>query len=346
MLFFRKKYFSGLDIGTSSIKLVQIREGKDLVFDYFVRNIQYTDKNDPTLSQLKEVMEELTKDSKRMSDNIYIGIQGTSEFTRYIEIPQISPKELEVALPIEAKKFIPFPLEEVNITYKILPTLSRDRRKMGVTFVGTPKNVLMRIERFFQNFNIKVKSFENPAFAIARAFKSSKHFRRGETCLILNMGSKYTNITVCRDGGVYFARDIRVGGREITKALIGPQAPDYAKAEVRKRTNDLFSKSDNFLLIKSVLEDWLREVIDSIDYFRNYLLESPQEIDRIILTGGGAFMLGLPDYLNRKLNLPITVDDDVPGKIESPEKEKAMPKYSPILKFSYGLAMGAMEETS
>lgn len=346
MLFFRKKLYTGLDVGTGSIKLVQIREGKDLVFDYFVRNVQYTDKNDPTLSQLKEVLGELAQDSKRMNENLVLGIQGTSVITRYIEIPQISQKELDVALPIEAKKFIPFPLEEVSITYKTLPTLSRDSRKMGVTFVGIPKNLLLRIERFFQNFNIKVKTFEPPGFALSRAFKTTKHFRRGETIMMLNIGTKYTNITISRDGGVYFARDIKIGGREFTKSIISPNAPDYAKAEVRKRTNDLFAKSDSFLLIRAVFEDWLKEIIDSMDYYRNYLLDSPQEIDRIVLTGGGAFMLGLADYLNRKIGIPVAMDDDLPGKIETPEKEKAMPKYSPILKFAYGLAMGSMEESS
>jgi len=346
MLFFRKKYFAGLDVGTSSIKLVQIRDSKDLVFDFYVRNIQYTDKNDPTMSQLKEVLTELYQDTKRLGDQIYLGLQGISIFSRYIEIPQISTKELEVALPIEAKRFIPFPLEEINLTYRIFPTLSRDPRKMGVTFTGIPKNLLLRIEKFFQDFNIKIKTFETPGFALARAFKMAGNYRRGETVFLINIGTKYTNLIICRDGGVYFSRDMKMGGREITKALIGAGSPDYAKAEVKKRTTDLFAKSETYMQIRAVFEDWLLEITDTIDYYQYYLLDSPQEIDRIVITGGGSLMMGLADFLHNKTNIPVAIDSDLPGKIESSEKEKAMPKYSPMLKFAYGLAAGAMEESS
>lgn len=344
MIFFRKKSFAGLDIGTSSIKLVQLKESKETEFDYQVENIQYSDREDPTLNQLKEVIDKLVKDTKKLGDNVVVGIQGISIFTRYLEIPRISPKELEVALPIEAKKFIPFPMDEVRLTYTQVGTLSKDEKKMGITFVGIPRNQIQRVEKFFQEHKINVKDFETPAFALTRGFKTTRHYRRGETVLIINIGTKYTNLVVCRDGGVYFARDIQIGGRDITKALIGADAPEYAKAEIKKRTTDLFSKAEFYLNIHAIVEDWLKEISDSTDYFYNYLLDTPQEIDRIILTGGGSQLGGLPYFLSKKLDRPVLIDSNFQGKAETSEKEKELNKLGPTLKFAFGLALRAQEE--
>lgn len=346
MLFFRKKYFSGLDIGTSSIKLIQLRESKDNTYDYYIRGVQYSDKNDPTLDQLREVIEELSRDTKRLGDAIVASIQGVSIFIRYIEIPKISTKELEVALPIEAKKFIPFPLEEVRLTYSIVPILSRDEHKMGLTFVGIPRNQITRIESFFRDLNIKVKKFETPAFALARAFKASQNYRRGETVLILNISTKYTNLAICRDGAVYLARDIRLGGRNLTWSIIGPEAPDYSKAEVKKRTENLFVKNETLVPIQSTIEEWTREITDTMDFYRNYMLNDPLEINRVVLMGGGSLMLGLADYLSKKFNMPVFVDSELPGKLEDSSKKKDITRVSPILKYAYGLALGAREDFS
>jgi type IV pilus assembly protein PilM len=345
MIFFRKKFFAGLDIGTSSIKLVQLKESKDTEFDYQIENIQYSDREDPTLNQLKEVIDKLVKETKKLGDNVVVGIQGISIFTRYLEIPRISPKELEVALPIEAKKFIPFPMDEVRLTYTQVAALSKDEKKMGITFVGIPRNQIQRVEKFFTDHKISVKDFETPAFALTRCFKTTRHYRRGETVLIINIGTKYTNLIICRDGGVYFARDIQIGGREITKALIGADAPEYAKAEVKKRTTDLFSKAEHYINIHAVIEEWLKEITDSTDYFYNYLLDTPQDIDRVILTGGGALLGGLPYFLSKKLDRPVLIDSNFSGKTEGTDKEKELSKVAPMLKYAYGLALRAQEES-
>ncbi|MCD4782795.1 MAG: pilus assembly protein PilM [Candidatus Eremiobacteraeota bacterium] len=346
MLFFRKKYFSGLDIGTSSIKLIQLRESKDNAYDYYIRSVQYSDKNDPTINQLREVIEELSRDTKRLGDVIMASIQGISIITRYIEIPKISTKELEVALPIEAKRFVPFPLEEVRLTYSVVPILSRDKHKMGITFVGIPRNQITRVENFFHDFNIKVKKFETPAFSLARAFKASQNYRRGETVLILNIGTKYTNLLICRDGSVYLARDIRLGGRNLTWSIISPKAPDYSKAEVKKRTENLFAKNETFVPIQAKIEEWKREITDSMDYYCNYLINSPLEINRVVLMGGGSLMTGLADYLSKAINLPVFVDSELSGRLEDSSKEKDLTRVSPVLKYAYGLALGAREDFS
>jgi len=346
MLFFRKKYFSGLDIGTSSIKLVQMRESRDNTYDYHVRAVQYSDKNDPTKNQLREAIEELSNDVKRFGDVIMGSIQGISVFTRYIEIPEISAKELEVALPIEAKKFIPFPLEEVRLTYSVVPILSREKHKMGLTFVGIPRNQVSRVEGFFQDLGIKIKKFETPAFALARAFKANQNYRRGETVLILNIGTKYTNLAICRDGAVYLARDIRLGGRNLTWRLVNRDVPDYSKAEVKKRTENLFSKNEIFIPIQAEIEEWIKEIEDSIDFYSNYLLRVPLEVNRIVLMGGGSLMQGLADYLGRRINKPVFVDRELPGKLDDSSKEKDIERMSPLLKYAYGLALGAREDFS
>ena len=89
-----------------------------------------------------ELYAELSRNARRLYDTVLQGDEVYRNFVRYIEIPKISTKELEVALPIEAGKFIPFPMGEESISYRIVPPLSNDIKKMGVTFVAIPRGKL------------------------------------------------------------------------------------------------------------------------------------------------------------------------------------------------------------
>lgn len=344
MLFFRKKTFTGLDIGTSSLKIIQIRDAKEMPFKFYVRNIQYSDREDPAAHQVEEAISEISEEIKNFGDSLSFGLQGVSVITRYIEIPKISSKELGVALPIEAKKFIPFPIEEVELSYSVLPPLSRDAHRMGVTFVGVPRSVVRRYENLLKNVNVKSSSFEPLGFATVRAFKISKQFRRGESVMLINVGTKYTNISISLDGNLYLTRDFTLGGRDFTRMLISNENPDYQKAEVEKRTRVMFSKDGAHRYIASTVAEWVREILDTIDFYENKMVEEQLEINRVLLYGGGALMRGFPEFLQRKLSKPVEVDRELPGTLESSEDEKALKGMGTMLKPAFGLALKAREE--
>ncbi len=346
MIFFRKKIYTGIDIGTSSIKVVQIKESHDLSFDCYVKNIQYSDKEDPTPHQVQEAFEELVKEMKRLGDVVTVGIQGIFVITRYIEIPKISAKELEVALPIEARKFLPFPLEEIDLKYDLIPPLSKDLKRMGVVFTGVPKVVQKKYHSMLKRSNVKSPLVEDMSFALARGFKTSNLYRRGETVMIVNIGSKYTNLTITRDGNVYLARDIPLAGRNITRLLVTHETPEYRKAEVVKRTTNLFLKGDVHPMIQAFMEEWLGEITDTIDFFTNYIVETPQKVSRVILCGGGSLLEGLDKFMSLRLKMPVERDMHITGKLEDSSKADKIGKMGVLLKGAWGLALRSREERS
>jgi type IV pilus assembly protein PilM len=345
-LLFRKKYWTGLDIGTSSIKIVHIRDDKDLSFSYHIRSIQFIDQDNPTLEQVKDVLNELgVQEKNRLGDVVTAGVQGHSILTRYIEIPQISARELEVAVPIESKKFFPYLPEGTAISYSVIPTLSSEKNKIGVTFIHSPETATGNIIKLLKGYGIKVLNFDYTAFSLARAYKSTSLYLRGETVMMVDIGSRYTTVSISRDGWVYFARTIPLGGRDFTKNLITDEAETYPKAEFMKMSIDLFDDTRIFSIAQPVLEDWLFELLDCTDYYMNHFTEQTLEIHRIILCGGGALLRRLPDFVEKFAKIPVVVFSHLPGKCIGVCNEGDLVRGAPIFASAWGLALRAIKES-
>jgi type IV pilus assembly protein PilM len=342
---FRRKYWTGLDIGTSSVKIVHIRDDKDFTFSYHIRSIQFSDQDNPTSEQLKDVLKDLNVlEKNRFGDAVAAGVKGHSILTRYIEIPQISARDLETAVPIESKKFFPYLPEGTAISHSVIPPLSDDPNKQGVTFIQSPEYATGSIIKLLKDFSIKSLYFDYTAFALARAYKSTSLYLKGETVMMLDIGSRYTTVSIIKNGWVYFARTFAVGGRDFTKNLVNDEAETYSKAEFMKMTIDLFDDNRHFHFIQPVLEDWLFEILDCMDYFCNQLADEPQKINRVILCGGGALLKKLPTFMEKHLKTPVVVFRHFPGKCTGVCNEVDLTRGVPMFACAWGYALRALRE--
>lgn len=321
----KKGKFVGLDIGRTSIKIAELQESRNPEFQLHRRDI---DGDDESMRQVKlsRLLQEMIGEYSLGTKKVVVSFQSEQTIFKYLELPKLNPRELAMALPIEAQKYFPWPLDDTILTYVQVPPLTGEKERIGVTFSAFPKKPFQEVVDSIKHcsipsagsdlakvFSDSIKRYklspavmEIPAMALSRANIYNYGSLQDQTLGLVNLGEQFTNIVILRGEYIYFSRDLPIGGRDFTKALQVGLRLTLRQAEEEKRKIDL-SRAPDFNILPAV-EKWVREIKYSFDFYQYRLTGSALAIDGIVLSGGGALMTGLPTYMEGALNLPVERD--------------------------------------
>lgn len=301
----------GLDIGSSSIKLVQLRFEKERALLETYGEVAAGPYQDSPIGKavslgedrLGEMIRDVWQESGANARTVIAGVPLRNSFVTFIDLPQMSEKELARAIPFEARKYIPLPLSEVEIDWwPVSPLTNKEEEgleSLTVLLAAVQKETINAYQRVVKKAGLSLAGFEIEIFSVARVAASALSpaaagFR--SSLIVVDMGATSTKTAIIDRGALRMARAIDKGSQALTLALSHALGVDFERAEAMKRELGI-QKRPETEQIRRVLTPLIDTIFDEIRRFQGeYERKSQRTIDKIVLAGGGALLPGLLDY--------------------------------------------------
>lgn len=354
--------FLGVDIGGSSIKLVELTNNNGraqlVTYGYLERALSGTkliDEPEKTAELIKRVVEQ----SKVTSKRAITALPNSVVFSAIISLPEIlkkdltNPKKLTEAVEWEAKKVLPMPLEEMVLDWKLLTKpedlIKKDEqaeklRNIQVLLTAAAKEVVQKYIQVFKKANLELISLETEAFALARSMVGKDR----SLVVLVDIGAVNSDICLIENTIPILNRSVGVGGMQISQAIAQTLNIKIEQAEQFKR--DLEGNVQE-LGVGDTLPDVIRRpiqtIVDEIQYSINFFLEQPENankrVEKIIISGGTANLFNLPKYFADQLNLKAFIGNPWARVIYPEDLDPILQSIGPRLATSIGLAMRDIE---
>lgn len=308
----KSKKLVGLDIGSSSVKAVELARkgagyelmslgieplGQDVVVDGSIMDALLVS------SAIKKVVAE----NKIKVKEVATSVSGHSVIVKRMSVSAVGESEVASAISYEAQQHIPFDLADVNLSYQVLGLAP-----------GGGTDVMMvaaKREKILNHTNVLSQAGRIPvvvdidALALQNAFEANYDPQPGALVALLNIGASTININILRDGTPLFTRDVSVGGNQYTATLQKELDLSFDDAEHLKQGHSLPNLSADAATphLRAVSEILLLEIHKTVDFFRQ--TTSQENIQAIYLAGGGAKVAGLLELLKQEFDVPIEVMD-------------------------------------
>lgn len=352
----------GLDIGTQSVKMVQLKpagKGWQLV-NYGIQELsdEAVEDIDPDLkpSVVAEALKKLYKASKVSGSNVVTAVSGDAVIVRYIKVPFMTKDEVSNVISYEAEQHIPLPIDQVVIDFHILGEIDEDnQKKLEVLLVAAKEEFVDEHIKMLKSAKLNPVTIDVDSFAMENAWEFNYGDEKGETVALVNIGAKTTTVNVVEDGVSHLTRDFAVAGNQFTKEIQKEFNLTFAQAEELKRQQGQVNvESDEILLtrmpdkddrsmrvsesVTPVLNKMLSEFRRSFDFYENSIKRRP--VSKVVLSGGGARLRNIEKFFADKLGLPVEVGNpfkriDVAKGLDA----EAVQAAAPSLMVSVGLAM-------
>ena len=336
----KKNSFLGVDIGSTSIKLVELAKEQGvpilLTYGYAERSLGDIIKGDPKviLEKVAALLKKLYTQAGIRTYKAVTALPNFSVFNSVITLPIMNKKELEAAVHWEAKKFIPMPIGEVVLDWRIIDTIqiSQKRKNYRILLTAASKKLVRRYVEIFKQADLELLSLETESFALARSLIG----RSQATTIILDTSALTTDIVIIEKGVPAFNRSIDVGGITISRAIANSLNIDFRRAEQFKKDIGMAGGSK----IPQVIEGILRPVVDEMNYsLKLYQDQSGKTVEQVVLSGGSAFLPNLADYLAKILNLRVLVGNPWSRVAYAEELKPALEEVAPRFAVAIGLAL-------
>jgi type IV pilus assembly protein PilM len=346
MLFKSKKDIIGIDIGTSSVKMVQLRESKGVyhLVSLGVAPLSSEAIVDNTIMDSGAVVDAirgLVESHDVKTKNVATSISGHSVIIRKILLPIMTEEEMESSIQWEAEQYIPFDISEVNIDFQILGTDAGDPSQMSVILVAAKKDFVNDYLAVFKECGLSPVVMDIDCFAIENVFEVNYGFEDNDIIALVNMGASAMNINILKNGASVFTRDIQAGGNmfneEIQKRL-GLSTEDAEKIKIGEGGVDV----DATLLaevLADATENLAQEVQRSLDFFS--ATSSDEKVQKLYVAGGVSRTPQIKEALEKRLGVSVEQLDPF-RQIVVNEKDydlEYIQAIGPVFAVAVGLAM-------
>jgi type IV pilus assembly protein PilM len=308
---FAKKELIGLDIGSSSIKAVELDWGKRTPkLKHFgmipLPPEAIVDGAFMDSASIVESIRSLIDGLRIKTKQVGVSISGHSVYIKTINVPTMSEGQLEESIKWEAEQQIPFDIDDVNLDFQILDEqVSPDQ--MPVLLVAAKKDMINDYTAVIEEAGLQPTIVDVDVFAIENAFNLNFESPVDEVVALVNIGASVMNINILKGGTSAFTRDISIGGRQITEEIQKRLKMTYEEAEALKiRERDAGAQSTEVeRIIQATAEQLATEVRRSLEFFA--ASSSGGEIKKIFLSGGCAKIQMLPGLIEERISMPVEV---------------------------------------
>jgi len=345
-----KKNLVGLDIGSSSVKAVELgKKGASLqLLNLGFENLQtdtIVDGQIMELNNVSNVIAQIFSQHQIRTTRVAAGVSGHSVIVKNIVLPQMSQEELQESFSWHAEEHIPFDIADVNLDYELT---SRSDDALHVLMAACKSDKIANVKQAIQLAGKQPVIIDVDAFALQNCYEVNYHPRPGEIVALLNIGAATMNINILNGTRSIFARDASAGGSHYTSLLQKELGLSFEQAEGVKRGMALpegVEPRPIQPIIETVSEALALEVKKTFDFYRATVQEGEATIQKILLAGGGSKLPGLADFLSRKFEIPVDVFDpfkqiDVDGKKFDPDYLREI---VPEMAVAVGLALRGVE---
>jgi type IV pilus assembly protein PilM len=313
----------GLDIGSYSVKLVEVDKDDNryrlknyAIAELYGDNEEY-DIEGPSYSRqsaaVRSCFKQMKLNPKRIK-NLNCSIGGKDVAVKQIKSIPLSAEELESSLTFEARKHLPLEDTEAILDYQILSG-STSATEIDILMVATTRKAFDYHIKLLKELGVKPKTLDAECTALVNTYFLGRGKPAAETALVfLDIGAKFSTLTVFSDSGMLFSRDIAIGGHKITDDIKGMQNTEYLAAEEMKRTKGIgaFLSDDDGEAGSSIriarrksLDSLVDEIRRSLRYYTKET--GIREFEKMLFCGGSALMINLNSHLAQALSMNVEI---------------------------------------
>jgi type IV pilus assembly protein PilM len=350
MFFGKKKNVAGLDIGSSSIKIVEL-EGKlnslsltSLGFENLPGDT-IVDGQIMEMNAVSEVIQNICRNHQITSSKFVTGVSGHSVIIKNIVLPPMSQEELDESIDWHAEEHIPFDLSEVTLDYHIT---NQNAEEMSVLIAACKRERIDNVKQAIQMAGKDPIVIDVDTFALQNCYELNYQPSPDDTVALLNIGAATMNINLVHGVTSIFTRDITTGGSQFTDILQRNLGVSFQDAESLKRgVSESGGVEETAIepLMDNVMELVAMEIQKTFDFYRATADDGGLAVQKILLSGGGSKMLRLPEELEKRLEVPVEILD--PFRQIKVDTRKFDPSYlaeiMPEMAVAVGLAMRGVE---
>jgi type IV pilus assembly protein PilM len=345
MFFLNKKDIVGVDIGSHSIKLVQLRREKsgwhlvNLGIAQLPTNA-IVDNAIMDSGAVADCVRSLVESHSVQTKNVATSVSGHSVIIRNIFLPMMTEDEVEASIEWEAEQYIPFEISDVNLDFQILGPDPRDPSQIKVLLVAAKKDFIDEYLSVFNECGLNPVVMDIDCFALENAFQAN-YEQEEDVVGLIDVGSSSMNINVLHGGVSVFTRDIQVGGNMFNDEIQKRLGLNSEEAELVKLGGIIEEVQPDIVaeIVSDSLEHLVQEIQRSIDFFA--ATSSDKKVDKVYLSGGVVKTHGLVEALRQKLGIPVEIMN--PLRNVSIDSDKFDMEYVesllPFLAIGAGLAM-------
>jgi type IV pilus assembly protein PilM len=299
----------GLDIGTTAVKAVWVSHEADsttLLHADSMLTVAPGMQSDSPFDQeaMAQSIDTFIRKSKIEVKDVNIALPENHVYTKVIDMPVLTDKELANAIYWEAEQYIPAPLETMSLAWSVLykPEDTFSQRRMRVLLVAAPLLLIKRYQTILEMAGLKVVSIETEILSVIRGLIDHNYL---PTSMIMNIGGINSSLAIVQNGKLMFNHFIPIGGVAMTRVIAGDFGFSQSQAEEYKRLYGLSSVQFEGKIgtaIGPILSELLAEVKKAIAlYDERYKNASP--LSQVLLTGGSAKLPGIDLYFAKNTGL-------------------------------------------
>ncbi len=353
----KKNQLIGLDVGSHSVKLVEIEDGKRgrVLKNFGVVGLPQDAIVEGSIKEMEIVssaIKTLLRNMKIKNKNVATSISGYSVIVKKISISKRDESELETSIQDEAEQYIPFDINDVNLDYEVLTAEQEgasgeqgeeeaekdDSGLMDVMLVAAKKDIVDDYVSLLHLTGLNPVILDVDAFALQNAFESSEEEMSGCFALV-NVGAEELGINAIKDGVSIFTRDSSYGGFQINEAIMSKLDVSYEEAEKIKLGGTKIESKDRSTLeeiFTTVVSGWVSEIKRALDFLATTYPD--ESIEKIFVSGGASRIPGFQKYLEMETEIPV-VELNPFSSLQISEKAFD-PKYLNYMAPQAGVAVG------
>lgn len=338
----------GLDISSSSVKLVELSKDKggNLVLERCaiepLERGWITDGNIEKFDEVADAVRRLVKKSGAKTKNVAMALPPSAVITKKIILPGgLSDLELEQQVETEANQYIPFPLEEVSLDFCVIGPSSASAGDLDVLIAASRREKVQDIQGLAEAAGLKpvvvdVESYAS-RLATARLIENLPEKGVGTIVALFEVGAMTTSMQVIRDDEVLYDRDQAFGGAQLTQLIVRQYGFSLEEAEAKKRSGELPDDYESTVL-KPFVESMVQEIGRALQFF--FTSTPHNKVDYILLAGGSAALPGLTAAVTQHSTFPCSLANPFEGmEMGEGVRLKKMTREAPSYLTSCGLAL-------
>jgi type IV pilus assembly protein PilM len=314
-LFNRSRSIVGLDIGSSSVKAVELKAaGKGYrVAAYSTEPVPPDSIVDGAIidgGAVAEAIRRVFQAKAFKTKEVVASLSGNAVIVKKISLPVMTVAELDESIYWEAEQYIPFDIQDVNLDYQILDGGRGEAGgTMDVLLVAAKKEKIADYTGVIAQAGRTPVIVDVDAFALQNAYELNYGFEAGSVVVLLNAGASAININIVAGEQSVFTRDISLGGNAYTEAVQRELNLPFDSAEQLKKGMpvDGATFEDVVPVLRAMTENVLLEVQKTFDFFK--ATAATDRIDRIMLSGGASRVEGFAEALQERFGTPVEMFD-------------------------------------
>ncbi len=342
--------YLGIDIGTTSIKVVEVRKGdkKPRVVNYgFLESSGYLARANQALqtSGLKiferdavELLKTVVKETGTTATDVVASLPPFEVFTTLLDFPAMGPSEVQQAIVYQARQYVPLPLSEVALDWMKVADYQDEKgfAHQKILLISVPQEEIKKYQRIFAGAGLNLHALELESLSVARLFAGDP-----TASVIVDIGSRSTNMMFMQGGILAWGAQSDFASSSLTQALATSLGINPVRAEELKKERGIIGTGPNYEL-SSIMLPYVDAIVNEVKKAQfSFAQQFPAaaKAERVILAGGGANLLGIEKYFEKEIGVPVVKAAPFTKFEYPPEIAPFLPELNPLLTVALGLGI-------